>query len=42
MWPRKIDHSYGNMISGKFTMARVPYSGWIPGIKFHPYDWQKI
>jgi hypothetical protein len=42
MRPGKIDHSYRNMLSGKFAMARMPYSGWIPGSKCHPYNWKKI
>jgi hypothetical protein len=42
MWPGKIGHSYRNMLSGKFTMARMPYSGWIYGNKFHLFNWKKI
>jgi hypothetical protein len=30
------------MLSGKFTMARMPYSGRILGSKCHPYNWKKI
>ena len=41
IWPGKIDHSYRNMLSGKFTMASMPYFGRILGSKCHPYDWKK-
>jgi hypothetical protein len=30
------------MLFGKFAMARMPYSGRIPGSKLHPYSWNKI
>jgi hypothetical protein len=30
------------MISGKFTMDIMPYSGQILGNKCHPYNWKKI
>jgi hypothetical protein len=42
MWPGKIDDSYRNMLSRKFTMVRVPFFGRIPGRKVHPYDWNKL
>ena len=42
MRPRKTNHSYRNMPFGKFRMARMPYSGWIPGSKCHPYQWTEI
>jgi hypothetical protein len=42
IWLGKIGHSYMNMLSRKFTMARMPYYGWIPGNKFHPFNWKKI
>jgi hypothetical protein len=28
----------GTCFLGKFAMVRVPYSGWIPSRKCHPYD----
>jgi hypothetical protein len=40
--PGKIGHSYRNMLFGKFTMAKMPYSRGNPGSKCHPFNWKKI
>jgi hypothetical protein len=42
MWPGKIGHSFRNMISRKYAMARIPYSGQIPGNNYHPFNWKKL